>query len=593
MKFLFRPLAASAAKHVWFARRLASRIWYSKSLSGRQVFDGYLFLGKRALRDTVRVVVIDPPARWLVPGWNLLGLVESPYATAVSGLNRDYTSTAIDWAAPTATVIDGETSRQWGTYRVTFYQASFGNSVYHATCRSDWYGDYAIVPTFVTDVVGSNLPWATNYDPDMEFFLIAPVISWRLGTSPIESQGSVSLDGQMSFGLSETAVRVGFGVPSFRYAQNPQVWPESRVAMMGIPEVVDGFDRYTVVTNCVKQTGDNVDSGFMVARFQASRQLDDANLRQASALWANVQTLSVNTDSELRPQTDVATGVYRRNVLYDIGLLETDSAVFVVASSTIEWVEAPATAKITTATQVYNFDRATGAATVALDYKATISDPAVEQRRVTHCLNQVRYTATGVRKHSLAAVQFQITDEVVDGTIDLVFYDETGTRLVTGLRTAGYVPFWPKLHGAYTGWSYADDLQYQAAPQPSVVRAIGPDRIGVVAAPAAQVAAGGAVDWSLVVLDANTLDVISTRGVIATVPDSTVIGAYFTVLSDEIIDESGVVITPAVLVGFENNSTGYTHKLSRDGGTTWQTIFTGANWPLVYTGNGLHPVSFR
>lgn len=597
MKFLFRPLIASAVKHYGFAKRLAAGVKYGKVRAKRSLFDGYIFLAQRVLKDSVIVKVIDPPARWLIPGWNGFSQPTAvPLIAEITGLDRGMLVPVNSWTLDTPSDITASTARKWNLNKVTFFQASFGSGIYYATCRADWRGKYAIIPTLITDVEGSNQESSLGYNPDMEFRVVAPVVSWVNSLTGLFASmvGGVLPDSQMSFGLSETGARAAFGQPNFRYVQNPERWKEGRTVCMGIPEVVtvgeSSYDRYTMLATCDVQVGNNIDSGFVVGRFQAPRVVTEGSFRVATGMWANLQVLSINTDTDLRPQVDTSTSAYRRNTIYDLGLLETSDKVIVVASCMLSWIDGSSQAWRTTATQVYTFDRATGAASVVLENKQIVEDPITEPRRANHCLNQFHYSLSGVERTGLAAVRFDATDEIDTGTVNLVFYDETGAATVTGLRAAGYVPFWPKLHGDYEGWSFAEDLGYYVAPQPSVVREISPGRLGVVAASTAQVAAGGIVDWKLVIMDADTLGVLEERGIIATVPDSTVIGAYFTVVQQEVLDEEGTVVTPAILTGMQNDSTGYTHKLSRDGGQTWVTVFNNANWPLVYMGNGLHPV---
>lgn len=510
-----------------------------------------------------------------------------------------------------AASIDEDSARQWGHWRTTFFQASFGAGYYYATGRSDWAGEYAAVPTLTTSANASNVPEANNYDPNMEFRLVMPVVSWRLSTDlmypPPDTEPktvNASLDSQMSFGLSETGVRAWSGLSGFRYAQNPERWRESRIALATVPAIETGpddlvYDTYVVATSCCVQAGDHIDSGFLVGRFRAPRTIEEepGPLRQATAMWGNIQRLSANVDPDVRPQLNPATGAYRRNTIYDLGLLETDTAIILVASCAVASVDGGGSPLLTTATQIYRFDRESGAATATTEYKAVLTDTVQGLRRITHCLNQVRYQVGDVPRTGLAALRFDVTDEVDTASVELVLYDEDGNALITGLRSAGYVPFWPKLQGAYSIWSYADNLDYYAAPQPSVARYLGGGRIGVLAAETSQVAAGGATEWRLVVLDAATLAVIDVRGVVATLPAGTFIGAYFSVVEPETVGDEGETLAPAILMGFEGHFVGapgsqsYSHKLSRDGGQTWHTVFTGTNWPLVYMGNGLHPVS--
>lgn len=596
---VFLPTVAAAAKYRGYAARLASSLLMAGVLSQSRMLDGYLFRAQRVARDLAKVYVIDPPARWLLVGWHDYEEVSpDPNSSMFVGLDRGVLTPLDSWQGPEPKAIGTSNARRLLIPRVTYFQASFGSGFFYGDGRADWFGQYAVIPTIAVDRQASNVQSQSNYDPDMEFRIIATVLNWQVGSAPLLAEWPptrVTPDNQMSFGVSETGIRAWSGLPNFRFSQNPRRWRESVIALMGVPVVESGMDRYVLAaTCCVQATNLNVDSGFMVGRFEAARVIGPAtpNLRQAGAMWGNIQRLSANVDPELRPQPDGS--AYLRNTIYDLGMLETDSKVIVVASCMLRKESGASDVFYTTATQIYTFDRVTGAASVALDYKATVlaTNPMSAVRRVTHCLNQVRYSVGGVKRTGLAAVQFNITDEVDVSSIDLILYDETGNPVVTGLRAAGYVPFWPKLRGEYTSWSFADDIGYVTHASHSVVREIGPGRLGVMAALASDAGSAGSVEWRLVVLDAGTLQVVEVRGVVAVQPDSTFASVGFTVVSPELLDDQGEVTTPAVLMGTEGIVADGTQKLSRDGGLTWVPVFNGSNWPALYLGNGLHPVTF-
>jgi hypothetical protein len=597
---VFLPTVATAAKYRGYAARLASSLLMVGALSQNRVLDGYLFRAQRVARDMAKVYVIDLPARWLLAGWHdYEGVSPDPNSSMFVGLDRGLLTPTEAWQAQDVKAIDSSNAQRPLTPRITFFQASFGGGFFYGDGRADWFGEYAAVVTISVDRQGGNIQSLPNYDPDLEFRITATVFTWRMGGTPLLDEApaaQITLDNQMSFGVSETGIRAWSGKPHFRFTQNPRRWTESVIALVGVPVIEGAMDRYVLAaTCCVQATNLSVDSGFMVGRFEAARVIgsETPNLRQAGAMWGNIQLLSENVDPELRPQLS-SIGGYLRNTIYDLGMLETDSKVIMVASCMLRKEGGGSDVFLTTATQIYTFDRVTGAASVVLDYKATVpaTNPMSAIRRVTHCLNQVRYTVQGSKRTGLAAVQFNISDAVDVSSVDLILYDETGNPSISGLRAAGYVPFWPKLRGEYSSWSFADDIGYVTHASHSVVREIGPGRLGVMAALASDAGSAGSIEWRLVVLDAGTLQVIEVRGVVAVQPDSTFASVGFTVISQEMLDEDGAIVAPAILMGTEGIVADGTQKLSRDGGLTWVPVFTGSNWPALYMGNGLHPVTF-
>lgn len=88
------------------------------------------------------------------------------------------------------------------------------------------------------------------------------------------------------------------------------------------------------------------------------------------------------------------------------------------------------------------------------------------------------------------------------------------------------------------------------------------------------------------VLDASTLAFVDDRGVV-TLPCST-----WNVLCFSVVRQAATQ-GPAVLAawGYSAFPSQNGHRLSRDGGRTWEDLFSGVQGLPLYLGNQLHPVS--
>lgn len=118
-------------------------------------------------------------------------------------------------------------------------------------------------------------------------------------------------------------------------------------------------------------------------------------------------------------------------------------------------------------------------------------------------------------------------------------------------------------------------------PRPGVLD-LGGERLLVVVCSDAPTASGP-VDWYCLEIDAVTLAVVETRGLIGTADSGSV---YLSVVTPQVVVDD-VVTRGAVLLANVANET----KLSNDGGLTWRIIATGPGGTPVYRGNRLHPVT--
>jgi len=65
-------------------------------------------------------------------------------------------------------------------------------------------------------------------------------------------------------------------------------------------------------------------------------------------------------------------------------------------------------------------------------------------------------------------------------------------------------------------------------------------------------------------------------------------GVNMTVVTPQKVDDTGVVLVPAVLLVCHDGVT----RLSTDGGATWGIVATGVSGYPYYRGNRLHPVKY-
>ncbi|MFG0381112.1 hypothetical protein ACF8C6_09125 [Pseudomonas sp. zbq_18] len=161
----------------------------------------------------------------------------------------------------------------------------------------------------------------------------------------------------------------------------------------------------------------------------------------------------------------------------------------------------------------------------------------------------------------------------------------------------GWRPFTTVSRGTQSIFGAATGIN--DAVRTSVVVDLGEGEIALVAAPSSQLASGtGTADWTLIVLDAESLALIESRGVIASLYWQAGTLAYatqavsLTIISKQIKDDQGNVTAPAVLLAsYTSTNETTTIRLSTDGGATWQDMVglqTTAD--TYYIGNKLHQV---
>lgn len=130
-----------------------------------------------------------------------------------------------------------------------------------------------------------------------------------------------------------------------------------------------------------------------------------------------------------------------------------------------------------------------------------------------------------------------------------------------------------------------DTRQYLAVVQ------LGVGVLGVLACPPVSggYVLGDPVPYHLLEVDEYTLALVADRGFIA---DTTAVmsgyGVNMTVVTQQKVDDTGVVLVPAVLLVCHDGVT----RLSTDGGATWGIVATGVSGYPYYRGNRLHPVKY-
>lgn len=142
----------------------------------------------------------------------------------------------------------------------------------------------------------------------------------------------------------------------------------------------------------------------------------------------------------------------------------------------------------------------------------------------------------------------------------------------------GWRPFTTVSRGSTSIFGAATGLTYPV--RTSVVADLGDGDLAVVAAPSAQLSGStGTADWTLLVLNIETLDIIEPRGVIASLYWQPSTLAYATqsigisVISKQVKNEAGEVVTPAVLLAsYTSQNETAKVRISTDGGNTWQDM---------------------
>lgn len=172
---------------------------------------------------------------------------------------------------------------------------------------------------------------------------------------------------------------------------------------------------------------------------------------------------------------------------------------------------------------------------------------------------------------------------------------KAGSTIVAPLT--GWRPFTTVSRGSTSIFGAATGLNNPV--RTSVVVDLGDGDIAIVAAPSSQLtSATGTADWTVLVLDAETLEVVEPRGVIASLYWEGGAFAYasqaisLTVVSKQTKDTAGNVVVPAVLLAtYTPSGNDAVVRLSTDGGTTWQDMVDlQVAADTFYIGNKLHQV---
>ncbi len=214
-----------------------------------------------------------------------------------------------------------------------------------------------------------------------------------------------------------------------------------------------------------------------------------------------------------------------------------------------------------------------------------------------------------------AAKQLWLDIGEADGAAYSVILDMTQSSATAGVLTGaasiasskgevsmiaslpGWRPFTTVSRGSTSIFGAATGLTYPV--RTSVVADLGDGDLAVVAAPSAQLSGStGTADWTLLVLNIETLDIIEPRGVIASLYWQPSTLAYATqsigisVISKQVKNEAGEVVTPAVLLAsYTSQNETAKVRISTDGGNTWQDMVElQTPGDTFYIGNKLHQV---
>lgn len=617
MSVTVRALSGTATRHHKFAKRLGFQAIRSGATMTR-IFDGYLF---RALHAKGRVVVyvLDPPAVWVLTQYNNLGNDRGWFTRlGVRHLSRDQLfPLAAGDPEPPAPPAALAVTRAEGLAFVGVGRAQFGGDplqYFFFQGQSDWRGNYASATAYLSDRS------STAPSPYRNVCIHSVATTPLLPVYPVDSAQPDALireDAQLEFVWTEDGFRAMSGNSRFRFFPMAANWP-SRALIVTAPRILEeGVNRYDEVivcstflnqgpysTNAELDQSDEYEHGFLVGRFRANRATGQGayTVRNLWPEWCLLLRAGLNSDPDLLPVVNLENpAAYYRHGIVDVGIAESASTVIALASTARRAAEGLPEQADTYGTQLYRINRATGSYTVETVAKVSYAaaDEAVTAKPLTLALNRLEYAVPDPLGgepqpiEALAAVQFTATAEIDPVTIELVLFPTEGAKQTSGLGLAGYAPFWPKLKGAYSIWGHNENLGYTLAPQNQIVQAIGPGLLGVVAAPKAAVAGTAAIDWRLVVLDAQTLAFLEDRGTIDSLPSNAGVTVSLTVLVPEVPATAEDPGTPAVLaawVASYQTDIKTLHRLSRDGGRTWHTIFTGVAGPIAYLGNQLHPV---
>lgn len=194
----------------------------------------------------------------------------------------------------------------------------------------------------------------------------------------------------------------------------------------------------------------------------------------------------------------------------------------------------------------------------------------------------------------LGLSQSSTTSGTLTGTASIAA-SKAGSTIVAPLT--GWRPFTTVSRGSTSIFGAATGLNNPV--RTSVVVDLGDGDIAIVAAPSSQLtSATSTADWTVLVLDAETLEVVEPRGVIASLYWEGGTFAYasqaisLTVVSKQTKDTAGNVVVPAVLLAtYTPSGNDAVVRLSTDGGTTWQDMVDlQVAADTFYIGNKLHQV---
>lgn len=165
-------------------------------------------------------------------------------------------------------------------------------------------------------------------------------------------------------------------------------------------------------------------------------------------------------------------------------------------------------------------------------------------------------------------------------------------RVVDGVAVLMNTGGWMPLCLLIAGTTRSDNVWYHGAMAPTVFE-LGEDRVGVIACAAGAYTAATVIDWYLIEIDVSSQSLVGVRGLVGRLSVAQFDNTYarplaVTVVTPQVLDSDGVVVTPAVLLKNEFRTT----AVSSDGGYTWRDVSTGTRGYPYYFGNRAHGFEF-
>lgn len=605
MGLLFRPTAGMAVQHKKFAARMARSLAASGGTSTHKLFDGYIFRATRSGDNTV-VVALDVEAVWAFLHWDVLPGEATQFFSGMRALTRQRLAPRTpDPDNPLVPKPRTDTLARWlpnaSAYLTFDTNALQVVSNMQSVPRVTAEGVTAALQLATSDnneftsdryqVVVSSLPYiarfyAVDADPTM-----ATVRERNARDVFFSESALVSVTGDTNAKLQpRKASRYNYSVPTFGAQVGADCFASRVEGGLDYDDVVLG-GAYVSQANSsndliLPEDPDPAREGVAGVWLVRLRRFPvpfdpDVLIQPTSLVWSFKQLMTNNPEPTLRPTTYTASGHSVRVEHAVEGVAIAAQRVFTPpitqdGSGAKGWVALFYTTRCAEGEAVPPMWRALQVTKVLAGGTATTVTVRVSTDDTHNMLGpELRmFGAEGI-----AATQFAVVGGVMDQTtVRLIHVSADGVQTDTDIHTEGWFPFTDYLLNQAAGSLFGQAARWAVS--------IGNDKVAVIARNTHALPEAVSMEWHLVIVKASTGEFLETRGPIGVAVTVNPF-AHLSVVTPEVV--RGEATVDAVLTC----SLGNGHKISTNGGRTWEDLFSGTFGVAVYLGNQLHPITIE